>query len=78
MNYTWCIIRQINLLEEIINATLNDYIESSKYIRNISGFYVKSQDTDPIPSNIFFLLARLYEDTIDINDKIKIKELMVF
>ena len=65
---------RINLLEKLITATLNDYIEDSKYIKNISEFYSKSQDTDPIPSNIFLLLARLYEDTKDTNDKIKIKD----
>ena len=64
---------KIDFLEKYIDSTLKDYVDDAKYVKNISALYNKSQDTDPIPSNIFMLLGTLYKETPDVSDKNKIK-----
>jgi len=64
---------KIDLLEKYIDSTLKDYADDTKYIKNISAYYNKSQDTDPIPSNIFMMLGALDKETTNANDKNKIK-----
>jgi CHAT domain-containing protein len=64
---------KIDFLEKYINASLKDYIEDTKYVKNLSALYNKSQDTDPVPSNIFMLLGVLDKETFSQNEKNKIK-----
>ena len=64
---------KIDFLEKYINASLKDYIEDTKYVKNFSSLYKKSQDTDPVPSNIFMLLGSLDKDASGQNEKNKIK-----
>ena len=45
----------------------------AKYVKNISALYNKSQDTNPIQSNIFMMLGALDKEAFNVNDKNKIK-----
>lgn len=64
---------KIDFLEKYIDSTLKDYADDAKYVKNISALYNKSQDTNPIPSNIFMMLGALDKEAFNVNDKNKIK-----
>ena len=64
---------KIDFLEKYINASLKDYIEDTKYVKNFSSLYNKSQDTDPVPSNIFMMLGILDKEASVQYEKNKIK-----